>query len=145
MQLALVSLIVIIVDQLSKYLTVKYMTEGASIPIIPGVFHLTFIYNRGAAFGLLENQQWIFILVALALIAVVFYFRQDIKEADEYTRFGTALLLGGAIGNLIDRIRINMVIDYFDFIIWPIFNIADVAICVGVSMIIWGTWKNSQS
>lgn len=144
MQLILVSLILVIIDQLSKYLTVENMIEGASIPIIPGVFHFTFIYNRGAAFGLLENQQWIFILVAVALIAVVFFFRKDIAAADKYTRYGTALLIGGAIGNLIDRIRINMVVDYFDFIIWPIFNIADIAICVGVSLIIWGTWKSNQ-
>lgn len=142
MQLALVSLMVVIIDQFSKYLTVQNMLEGNSIPLIPGIFHLTFIYNRGAAFGLLENQQWIFILVAIALIAVLFYFRRDIEQADCYTRWGTALLLGGAIGNLIDRIRIDMVIDYFDLIIWPIFNIADISICVGVGMIIWGTWKN---
>lgn len=144
MQLALVSLIVVIIDQLSKYLTVKNMAEGSSIPIISGIFHLTFIYNRGAAFGLLENQQWIFILVAIALVAAVFYFYKDIAAADNYTRCGCSLLLGGAIGNLIDRVRINMVIDYFDFIIWPIFNIADIAICTGVGMIIWGTWKNNQ-
>lgn len=143
MQFILISLLVIIIDQLSKYWTVKNMIEGSSIPVIPGVFYLTFIYNRGAAFGLLENEQWIFMLVAAALISGLFYFRKDIAQADSYTRLGTALLLGGAVGNLIDRIRINMVIDYFDFIIWPIFNIADVAICVGVGMIIWGTWKNS--
>ena len=62
MQFILISLLVVIIDQLSKYWTVKNMIEGSSIPVIPGVFYLTFIYNRGAAFGLLENKQWIFIL-----------------------------------------------------------------------------------
>lgn len=137
MHLILLAISVVIVDQFSKYLTVRTLVEGQSIPIIKGFFHITFIYNKGAAFGILEEKQWIFILVALALLLTIYYLRKHIATEDRRTQFGIALLVGGAVGNLIDRIRINKVIDYFDFLIWPVFNIADIAICLGVGIVLW--------
>ena len=128
--------VVLALDQVTKFAVQQRMAEGMSIPVWPGVFHLTYIRNPGAAFGLLADQRWLFILVALLLIAcVAFLFRQLIQQPP-IMRFGAALLVGGAVGNLIDRIRLGKVVDFFDFRIWPIFNVADIAICVGVGLIL---------
>ena len=139
-----ITLAVIILDQISKLLIQKHFQfEGISTAVIPNIFHITFIYNKGAAFGLLENKQWFFILVAIVLIVAAYYLRNEIKKSTLNARYGVAFLLGGAIGNLIDRIVLGKVVDFFDFIIWPIFNIADIAICIGVGLILWSTWTES--
>ena len=138
--------LIIVFDQVSKLFVRKYFIfEGSSLAIIPNVFHLTFIYNKGAAFGLLENKQWFFILIAITLIVAAYLLRAELREAKAVTQYGVALLLGGAIGNLIDRIILGKVVDFFDFMIWPIFNIADITICIGVGLILWSTWTESTN
>ncbi len=132
---------ILILDQAIKALVQQKMTEGMSIPILPGIFHLTYILNPGAAFGLFAEQRWLFILVAVLLvIGVAFLFKQLVQQPP-MLRLGASLLVGGALGNLLDRIRIGKVIDFFDFRIWPIFNIADIAICVGVGLILLVTFR----
>ena len=132
---------VLILDQAVKALVQQKMAEGMSIPILPGAFHLTYILNPGAAFGLFAEQRWLFILVAVLLVTgVAFLFRQLVQQPP-MLRLGAALLVGGALGNLLDRIRIGRVVDFFDFRIWPIFNIADIAICVGVGLILLVTFR----
>jgi len=113
------------------------MTEGMSIPILEHVFHLTFVLNPGAAFGMLENNREFFIIMALAVLTLVVYMRKSILEEPLEIQLGIALFVGGALGNLIDRIQTGLVVDFFDFRIWPVFNMADIAICVGVGVIIW--------
>ena len=112
------------------------MTLGESIPILPNIFHITYILNPGAAFGLFANQTFFFIVLAVLMIAAVIYFYPAIKRESTWMQVGIGLLLGGAIGNLIDRIQIGMVVDFFDFRIWPIFNIADVGIVCGAFIIV---------
>lgn len=132
---------ILILDQAVKALVQQKMAEGMSIPILPGIFHLTYILNPGAAFGLFAEQRWLFILVAVLLvIGVAFLFKQLVQQPP-MLRLGASLLVGGALGNLLDRIRIGRVIDFFDFRIWPIFNIADIAICVGVGLILLVTFR----
>lgn len=113
------------------------MGLGMSIPVIPHVFHITYILNAGAAFGILENQQWFFILVGILVLGAAAWFYSCLQRENAYIRYGVSLLLGGAAGNLIDRIFRGSVIDFFDFRIWPVFNIADIAIVVGVGCIIY--------
>ena len=113
--------LVVLLDQLTKNIVVAVMAEGQSIPIIPNIFHLTYI----------------FICVALLGLVIVWWFRKEILAEPLCVRAGTALFIGGAVGNLIDRAENGMVVDFFDFRIWPIFNVADIAICVGVGFIIW--------
>ncbi len=108
-----------------------------SIPVIPQVFHITYILNAGAAFGILENQQWFFILIGLAVLGAAAWFYSCLQRENACIRYGVSLLLGGAAGNLIDRIFRGSVVDFFDFRIWPVFNIADIAIVVGVGCIIY--------
>jgi len=113
------------------------MTEGMSIPIIDQVFHLTLVLNPGAAFGMLEHNREFFIVMAIVVLLAVVFMRKKIMEEPFTIQLGIALFAGGALGNLIDRIQTGLVVDFFDFRIWPVFNMADIAICVGVGVMIW--------
>ena len=136
MILVWVPLAVLVLDRLTKWVVVAKMTVGESIPVLPGIFHLTYILNPGAAFGMLEGNRWFFLLVALLAVAVIFYYRRDIRKAGLMTEWGAALFLGGTLGNVWDRAATGLVIDFFDFRVWPVFNVADIAICTGVGLII---------
>lgn len=131
----LLVLFIILLDQLIKYLVSTNMFLGQSIPVLPQIFHLTYIQNPGAAFGILENQCYLFILIAAVLIIAVIYFYKKIIQLSRFFQIGIALLFSGAIGNMIDRIFIGKVIDYMDFRIWPVFNLADIAIVSGCAII----------
>lgn len=128
-------------DQFSKYIVVENMALGESIPIIEEVFHLTYILNPGAAFGMFAHNRLFFIAIAVIVIGIIIWARREILASPWEVKAGCGLFLGGAIGNLIDRARQGLVIDFFDFRIWPVFNIADIAICIGVGLIIWNLLK----
>jgi len=133
----LVCIFLILADQLLKRYIVSVLPLGTSIPVVPGIFHITYIQNPGAAFGILENQQTFFIVIGVAILAVAGYFYPRLQQETAWIRYGAAMLLGGAVGNLIDRIWIGRVIDFLDFRIWPIFNLADIAIVCGVGCIMY--------
>lgn len=141
MWLFVLPLAVVILDQFSKYIVVENMALGESIPIIEEVFHLTYILNPGAAFGMLAHNRLFFIAIAVVVIGIIIWARREILASPLEVKAGCGLFLGGAIGNLIDRARQGLVIDFFDFRIWPVFNIADIAICIGVGLIIWNLLK----
>ena len=131
-------------DQLTKTMVSSYVNTGETIPIIPGCLNLTLTYNRGVAFGLLadapEGSRQLLIagLTVLALGVVVWLLVKDYRE-HLGAQFALALIIGGAIGNVIDRIRFGHVIDFIDayygYRHWPAFNLADSAICVGVVLL----------
>lgn len=137
MPILLVVLFVVFIDQLSKFYIQKYMVLGMSIPVVEDAFHITYVLNPGAAFGLFEHQTLFFLVVAVCLVASAIYFYPRIPEQYRLLRLGIGLLVGGAIGNVIDRIKTGYVVDFFDFRIWPVFNIADTAIVCGVGCIIF--------
>lgn len=141
MWLFVLPLAVVILDQFSKYIVVENMALGESIPIIEEVFHLTYILNPGAAFGMFAHNRLFFIAIAVVVIGIIIWARREILASPWEVKAGCGLFLGGAIGNLIDRARQELVIDFFDFRIWPVFNIADIAICIGVGLIIWNLLK----
>lgn len=141
MWLFVLPLAVVILDQFSKYIVVENMALGESIPIIEEVFHLTYILNPGAAFGMFAHNRLFFIAIAVIVIGIIILARREILASPWEVKAGCGLFLGGAIGNLIDRARQGLVIDFFDFRIWPVFNIADIAICIGVGLIIWNLLK----
>lgn len=141
MWLFVLPLAVVILDQFSKYIVVENMALGESIPIIEEVFHLTYILNPGAAFGMFAHNRLFFISIAVIVIGIIIWARREILASPWEVKAGCGLFLGGAIGNLIDRARQGLVIDFFDFRIWPVFNIADIAICIGVGLIIWNLLK----
>lgn len=137
----LLALLVVLVDQATKHFVVQHFAVGESVPVVENIFHWTFILNRGAAFGMLEGSRWLFVVIALAVIGGVLYLRKEIEQSGVLACMGAALFTGGAVGNLIDRALHGVVIDFFDFRIWPIFNVADIAICTGVGLIIWSILK----
>ena len=133
----LIAIVWLLFDQVSKYYVMNHFVLGESLPVIQNVFHFTYIINHGAAFGMLTNQRWFFLAVALVLIIVYGIYRKQVNDGPLILRVGSALLISGAIGNGIDRYILHGVVDFFDFRIWPIFNIADIGICIGVVCIIY--------
>ena len=136
-----IGILVFIIDQLVKHLVVSAMHLGQSLPVIKGIFHITYVLNPGAAFGMLEHQRWFFILVALAAVLLGAAFYKKLQQESFLMRSGAGLLLGGAVGNLADRIQSGLVVDFLDFRIWPVFNIADIAICAGAGILIFDIWQ----
>ena len=132
---------VILMDQVTKFWIQSRMTTGESTPVIAGIFHITYILNAGAAFGILENKTWFFIGVALMLIAGVAYIYPRLPADRPFLKLGAGLLTGGAIGNLIDRVLYGYVIDFLDVFYqnwhWPAFNVADSAITIGVMFLLY--------
>lgn len=137
----LTAFLICVLDQAVKWFVQTSMTLGESIPLIPHVFHLTYIINPGAAFGILADQRWFFLAIVGVLFILFFIYRNRIPKRPVYFPVAVGMLLGGALGNGIDRVRIEGVVDFFDFRIWPIFNVADIAICVGVGLIVFYFWR----
>lgn len=123
-------------DQISKFLAVKYLVNIGSIPIIKDIFHLTYVENRGAAFGMFQNNQMVFVVVALAACIFGLYYLYK-KQINLLGKSAIILIIAGAIGNLIDRVRLGFVVDYFDFrIVWNyVFNVADVFVVIGTILL----------
>lgn len=134
--------LVVLLDRITKLFITHTMTVGMSFPVIPGVVSCTYVLNPGAAFGLLEYQRVFFVVITLAAAVAIFLLRDHIRREGPRARRGTGLFLGGALGNLIDRIATGYVIDFVDFHFWPVFNVADIFICAGVGLIVWSMLEN---
>ena len=132
----IVILLLIGLDQLSKIWAINDLKAIGSIPIIQNVFHLTYVENRGAAFGMFQNNQIVFVLIALVASIFGLYYLHK-KKIPMVGRVGIILIIAGAIGNLIDRVRLGFVVDYFDFrFIWEyVFNVADIYVVVGTILL----------
>lgn len=131
----IILLSVIFVDQITKYLAYVFLQPQNTIPVINNFFYLTYLENADAAFDILNNKPW-FIIVFTAIIIIAFIFYANKRwYANTLVKIGAALIIGGAVGNLIDRIRLGYVIDFLDFDILPIFNIADIAAVAGTIII----------
>ncbi len=135
----LLAVVVLALDLLTKWLVTTQMQELQEIPIIDGFFSLEFVYNPGAAFGMLAHQQWLFIAVSVGAILGILYFLRQPESRQGVMPWGLGLLLGGAAGNLVDRVRYDKVVDFLLFhwkeYSFPNFNVADIAITVGVGLI----------
>ncbi|WP_338324895.1 signal peptidase II [Metabacillus mangrovi] len=135
----IIAIAVIILDQLTKWLVVQNLEIGEQIPVIEGFFYITSHRNEGAAWGILQGQMWFFYIVTVIVMAALIYYIQ--KFVTKAGLLGTALglMLGGAIGNFIDRVLHQKVVDFVQTIIFsynfPIFNIADSALCIGVALL----------
>lgn len=123
-------------------LVVRLMTLGESIPVIKDVFHLTYLHNPGGAFGILAYRTWFFILVALVVALLILGFLRHFQPGNNWLTAALALQLGGTMGNLLDRVRQGYVIDFLDFRFWPVFNLADTSIVVGVFLLLWQLNRN---
>ncbi|MGZ4107098.1 MAG: signal peptidase II [Tumebacillaceae bacterium] len=127
--------LVVGIDQWVKYYIRAHMTMGDTVAVWPGVLNLTYIGNEGAAFSILAGQQWFFVLCTIAVIIAVAYFRRKgVMKGNRLLETGVALLVGGAIGNAIDRVTLHFVTDFFElkFVHFAIFNVADIAVNLAV-------------
>jgi signal peptidase II len=138
------ALVIIILDQISKYVVIHTFRIYESVPVIAGFFNLVHVRNRGMAFGFLNRPDinfgfYILVGASLGAIALLLIWFIKLKESDRLTTLALSLILGGAIGNLIDRLRFREVVDFLDFYIgayhWPAFNVADSAITVGAILV----------
>jgi len=137
---ALLALLIVTADQVSKYLVRGHFAYGAAHPVIPGFFDLTYVRNTGAAWGMLGGQNAVLTLLSVILLVIMIAFRRSYLSRRWEHRVALGLLVGGVVGNLLDRIRLGWVTDFLDFHAaghhWPAFNIADAAICVGAGLYI---------
>lgn len=127
--------LILSLDQLSKLFITQTLTLNQSLPVIKGVFHLTLIYNRGAAFGMMKNQTALFISTSLLALVLIYFDLKKNRLKNRIYDFALSLIAAGAAGNLIDRIFLGHVVDFLDFRVWPVFNIADSAITIGAILL----------
>lgn len=135
---------VFILDHLSKLYVSHFFSSGQSIPIVKGIFHLTFLENPGAAFGLFPNQQLFFILVSVVSLFFISLYLVKTSKLLRFLQVALGLIAGGILGNLIDRVSNGLVVDFFDFRVWPVFNLADSAIVLGVALLLFGFLRKQQ-
>lgn len=143
----LAAVMLILLDQLSKQWIVNHIPLNAIRKCVPGIFSLTYLRNYGAAFSILQNQQWLFTVITLAVVgAACYYFIKNIN-GNFWFLFGLLLIISGGIGNFIDRLRLGYVIDmvHLDFMNFAIFNVADSYLTVGVVILFIALWKEEEN
>ena len=132
--------LIIFADQLSKWLVVAYLQGKESVYLIKGVLRFTYVENDGAAFGMLDDHRWVFLVLSTVMIIALIYYIVKYKPQSKWVMTSLILIVGGGIGNMIDRLLLGYVIDFIDFCAFPnlwrwVFNIADSAVCVGTFML----------
>lgn len=138
----LITVLGLVVDQASKLYIHGSMTLYQSFPVLDGLFNITYVRNRGAAFSFLSNASWripFFVAVTLVALVVILVALRKLRDDQRLAQVALAMIFSGALGNLIDRVRLGEVIDFLDVYIgsahWPAFNVADSLICVGVALV----------
>ena len=135
--------ILILIDQITKYLIRNYLYLQKSIALIPNIFHLTYIENTGIGFGLLQENNTVLIFITIFIVGLLlYYFRY--RSENKQSHIALALITAGALSNLIDRIFLNHIIDFIDFRIWPAFNFADAFITIGIIYLIFSILKKEK-
>ena len=142
------SLAVVIADQATKVAAVAWLDPTSSVELIP-TLDLVLAYNTGAAFSFLSTaggwQRWLFIGLAVVICGFILHWMRDLPRGARWYPLALSLILGGAVGNVIDRVRIGAVVDFIDFHVgdwhWPAFNVADSAICVGAALLVLGMFR----
>ncbi|MEZ4598245.1 MAG: signal peptidase II [Syntrophotaleaceae bacterium] len=149
--LGAVAAFVVLLDQITKIHIDRTFALYESLPVVPNFFAITYLRNKGAAFGILADSSVrvpFFIIVSLLAIAAIFWYFRQLQPGQTGQQVGLSLILGGAVGNLIDRIRLGEVIDFLDVhwyqYHWPAFNVADSAICVGVGLLLLCMWREER-
>lgn len=127
----------LLLDQLTKWIVLNTLTKVDTVALIDGIFHLTYCENRGAAFGIMQNRVWFFVVVTVAVFVAVIWYMIKYKPKNKWLNFSLTLLMGGALGNFVDRIFRGYVVDFLDFrlINFPIFNVADCFVVIGAILL----------
>ncbi len=146
------SLAVVVIDQVTKLQIVAHFQPYERLSVIDGYFNLILAFNTGAAFSFLSDaggwQRWFLSGLALVVVVVLVVWLARLKPGEGWTGLALSLVVGGAVGNLIDRVRLGHVVDFFDFYVgdwhWPAFNVADSAISVGVVILLLASLRGSE-
>ena len=126
-----------VLDRLTKIWAQDWLRPRYAVRVLP-FFHLTYVENTGAAWGMFRNSNRPLIAVSLGLLAVLLYMKRRWPPSNLWAHYGAVLVAGGALGNLYDRVALGYVVDFFDFLVWPVFNVADSCITVGAFCLAWG-------
>lgn len=146
---AAIALTVLALDQLTKRIVAERLPEGARWPgpehPISSVFTFTHVHNTGMAFGLGQGRSMLFLALALVVTTILLVWQWNLPPEARLMRAAFGLQVGGALGNALDRVRQGWVTDFLDFQVWPVFNVADSAISVGVAILAWGLWREGRA
>jgi len=144
----ILSIIFVLIDIVSKIIVSNLMDVYDSIIIIKDFFYITYVRNTGAAWSIFAGKTWLLIIVSLIIIGLICFYIYKNKPKSKKEMVGYSLVLGGAIGNFLDRVIYGYVIDFFDFYIfgydYPIFNVADIFIVIGVMILILCVWRDKD-
>lgn len=127
----------LVLDRLTKRWALDWLEPRGSVPVLP-FFHLTYVENTGAAFGVGRARNGFFIGLSLLLLGGLFYLQRSWPKENRWLRAGLLLVTAGAVGNLYDRLAYGFVVDFLDFRVWPVFNVADSCVTVGACLLAWG-------
>lgn len=143
----LVAVVLIALDQLSKLWIVNHIPLNTIHKFLPGIFSLTYLRNYGAAFSILQNQQWFFTVITFAVVGAACYYFIKNLQGNFWLLFGLLLIISGGLGNFIDRVRLGYVVDmvHLDFMNFAIFNVADSYLTVGVIILFITLWKEEEN
>jgi signal peptidase II len=142
-----IAVLILVLDQLTKWLVVRYIHPAQPVPILDGFFQLVHWRNTGAAWGILRDYNFVLAIISVLTVLALYLFRHTFGIQRPAAGWALGLIAGGILGNVIDRIRFRAVVDFLDFYNdrlghWPAFNVADSAICVGVVLYIIVSWRN---
>mgnify|MGYP006293729395 FL=1 len=140
--LLLMVILTLLLDQVIKQIILENFYLGESFPLIKNIFHITYVKNTGAAFGILQNQTRLFSILRILIIILLLYLRKEYLEKKLLIDVSLGLIIGGALGNFIDRIWLGFVVDYIDLQIWPVFNLADSAVVIGSILMTVYIWNS---
>jgi len=150
--LAIVSCVILILDQATKFYVDSHFRVHESLTVLPDFFHLTYVRNKGAAFGIFADSAVripFFVTVSLVAALGILWYMRRLRDDKRLLNFSLALIFAGAVGNLIDRVRLGEVIDFIDVhwyrYHWPAFNVADSAITVGVCLLLVDLWREERA
>ncbi|EJN93735.1 signal peptidase II [Streptococcus ratti] len=141
-------LLLVAFDQLSKFLVVRSIALGEIVNVIPNLVSLTYLKNTGAAFSILENQQWFFAIISILVLGAASYYLIKFIQSDSvWLLAGLILIISGGLGNFIDRLRLGYVVDmvHLDFVDFAIFNAADTYLSLGVLLLIIALWREEKN
>ncbi len=152
--IVITAMLVVTLDQLSKYFFSQLLPLNKSIPILKNCFHITLIHNTGIAFGMLKDSSRLILIVTVIGLGLIMYsLRKDLSvlgrgvnsQSLRMRKTAAGFIIGGAIGNMIDRLRLGYVIDFLDFRVWPVFNLADSFITIGAVILFWSLFLKSKT
>lgn len=133
-----------VLDRLTKLWAKTWLMRRLYVPLLP-FFHLTYVENTGAAFGIGFSRNRFFTFLSAGLLAGLAYLQRGWPRSNQWLQAGVVLVAGGALGNLYDRLAYGYVVDFLDFRVWPVFNVADSCVTVGACCLAWGLRKEEES